>query len=93
MIFTASGCGYRVEADGGDRCNREKWSLYRDAVEEMLLKTSTRSYPWNLEEGNDKYWARVRTLTQLVQLPRTGVRDSRPRLPTRFYGDLRDGDR
>ena len=48
--------------------NREKWSLYEDAVEEMLLKTSTRSSPWNLVEGNDKYWARVRTLTRLVEI-------------------------
>ena len=48
--------------------NREKWSLYEDAVEEMLLKTSTRSSPWNMVEGNDKYWARVRTLTRLVEI-------------------------
>jgi polyphosphate kinase 2 (PPK2 family) len=48
--------------------NREKWSAYEDAVEEMLLKTSTRSCPWNLIEGNDKYWARVRTLTRLVEV-------------------------
>jgi polyphosphate kinase 2 (PPK2 family) len=47
--------------------NREKWSAYEDAVEEMLLKTSTRACPWNLIEGNDKYWARVRTLTRLVE--------------------------
>ena len=46
---------------------REKWSAYEDAVEEMLLKTSTRACPWNLIEGNDKYWARVRTLTRLVE--------------------------
>ena len=42
--------------------------MYEDAVEEMLLKTSTRSSPWNLVEGNDKYWARVRTLTRLVEI-------------------------
>ena len=34
----------------------------------MLLKTSTRTSPWNLIEGNDKYWARVRTLTRLVEV-------------------------
>jgi polyphosphate kinase 2 (PPK2 family) len=47
--------------------NREKWPLYEEAAEEMLLKTSTRTAPWHLVEGNDKYWARVKTLTQLVQ--------------------------
>jgi AMP-polyphosphate phosphotransferase len=47
--------------------NREKWPLYQEAVEEMLVKTSTRTAPWNLIEGNDKYWARVKTLTRLVE--------------------------
>jgi AMP-polyphosphate phosphotransferase len=48
--------------------NRQKWPLYEQAVEEMLLRTSTRTTPWNLIEGNDKYWARVRTLTRLVEV-------------------------
>jgi polyphosphate kinase 2 (PPK2 family) len=47
--------------------NREKWPLYEEAVEEMLLKTNTRNAPWHLVEGNDKYHARVRTLTRLVE--------------------------
>ena len=48
--------------------NREKWQYYEDAVEEMLLRTSTRTAPWSLIEGNDKYWARVKTLTRLVEV-------------------------
>ena len=48
--------------------NREKWDAYEDAVEEMLLKTSTRTAPWTLIEGNDKYWARTRVLARLVDL-------------------------
>jgi polyphosphate kinase 2 (PPK2 family) len=40
--------------------NRQKWSVYEEAVEEMLVKTSTKTAPWNLVEGNDKYWARVK---------------------------------
>ncbi len=47
--------------------NREKWPAYEEAVEEMLLKTSTRTAPWTLVEGNDKYFARVKTLTRLVE--------------------------
>jgi polyphosphate kinase 2 (PPK2 family) len=47
--------------------NREKWKGYSEAVEEMLVKTSTRIAPWNLIEGNDKYWARVKILTRLVE--------------------------
>lgn len=46
--------------------NREKWPLYEEAAEEMFLKTSTRIAPWHLVEGNDKYFARVKTLSTLV---------------------------
>ncbi len=47
--------------------NREKWSLYFDAVDEMLLKTSTHLAPWTVVEGNDKYYARVKVLRTLVE--------------------------
>ncbi len=48
--------------------NRGKWGDYEEAVEEMLLKTSTRTAPWTLIEGNDKYHARVKVLSTLVEL-------------------------
>ncbi|MCC7155247.1 MAG: hypothetical protein IT161_11785 [Bryobacterales bacterium] len=48
--------------------NREKWGAYEKAVEEMVLKTSTRTAPWTLVEGNDKYHARVKVLNTLVDL-------------------------
>ena len=48
--------------------NREKWNTYEEAVEEMLLKTSTRTAPWSLVEGNDKYWARTKVLAKLVEI-------------------------
>ena len=48
--------------------NREKWDAYEEAVEEMLVKTSTRTAPWSLIEGNDKYHARVKVLSVLVNL-------------------------
>jgi AMP-polyphosphate phosphotransferase len=48
--------------------NREKWGAYEEAVEEMLVKTSTRKSPWCLVEGNDKYWARAKVLGRLVEI-------------------------
>ena len=48
--------------------NRQKWGAYEEAVEEMLVKTSTRTAPWCLVEGNDKYWARTRVLSKLVEI-------------------------
>jgi polyphosphate kinase 2 (PPK2 family) len=47
--------------------NREKWERYEEAVNEMLLKTSTRTAPWTVVEGNDKRYARVRVLSTLVE--------------------------
>ena len=46
--------------------NREKWILYEEAVNEMLLKTSTLTAPWTVVEGNSKYYARVKVLKTLV---------------------------
>lgn len=48
--------------------NRDKWHIYEQAVEDMILKTGTRTAPWVLVEGNEKYWARVKVLTKLVEI-------------------------
>jgi polyphosphate kinase 2 (PPK2 family) len=48
--------------------NRQKWDLYEAAVEDMLLKTSTVTAPWTVVEGNDKSYARVKTLRTLVEV-------------------------
>ncbi len=48
--------------------NRDKWPLYEQAVEEMLLKTSTVTAPWTVVEGEDKYWARVKALATVVEV-------------------------
>ncbi len=47
--------------------NREKWDQYSEAVEEMLLKTSTISAPWTVVEGDFKWWARVKCVETLVK--------------------------
>ena len=47
--------------------NREKWSLYQEAVEDMLLKTSTITAPWTIVEGNSKYYARVKVVQTFVE--------------------------
>ena len=46
--------------------NREKWGLYEEAVNDMLLKTSTLTAPWTVIEGNDKLHARIIILRTLV---------------------------
>lgn len=47
--------------------NRERWDLYEEAVEDMLLKTSTVSATWTIVEGNSKWYARVKVLKTLVK--------------------------
>lgn len=47
--------------------NREKWDQYRQAVEDMLIKTTTRKAPWTVIAGNEKYFARVQVLQTVVE--------------------------
>jgi polyphosphate:AMP phosphotransferase len=42
--------------------NREKWPQYRQAVNDMIARTSTHFAPWTLISGNDKRFARVQVL-------------------------------
>ncbi|MTH53647.1 UDP-galactose-lipid carrier transferase [Bacillus mangrovi] len=47
--------------------NREKWEDYLPAVEDMLEKTSTTEAPWHVIEGEDKKFARIKTLRIVTQ--------------------------
>jgi polyphosphate kinase 2 (PPK2 family) len=60
--------------------NREKWPQYEEAVEEMLARTSTPVAPWNVIEGNDKHYARVKVLSHVVDVL-AQVLDHRPQDP------------
>jgi hypothetical protein len=46
--------------------NRKKWDDYEDAVNDMLLKTSTLTAPWTIVEGDCKWYARIKALRTLV---------------------------
>lgn len=46
--------------------NREKWEQYEEAVNEMLIRTSTEYAPWVVVEGNNKYYARIKVLETVV---------------------------
>lgn len=47
--------------------NREKWDQYEEAVNEMLIRTSTPNAPWIVVEGNCKYYARIKVLETVVE--------------------------
>ena len=42
--------------------NRDKWSAYEQAVEDMVSHTSTAQAPWHLIAGNSKHYARLEIL-------------------------------
>lgn len=75
--------------------NREKWDRYAEAVVDMLQKTSTLTAPWTIVEGNDKYWARVKTQKTLIEaLESTLEPPSRPPdLPRRERRNKKDKKR
>lgn len=47
--------------------NREKWCVYKPAVEEMLARTSTSYAPWTIVESNCKLYARIKTLQTVIK--------------------------
>jgi polyphosphate kinase 2 (PPK2 family) len=47
--------------------NREKWGVYEQAVEDMIIKTSTPDAPWTIVPANDKYTARLTVLETVVK--------------------------
>lgn len=46
--------------------NRAKWNEYLQAVEDMLLHTSTPYAPWTVVEAENKYYGRVKVLRTVV---------------------------
>lgn len=46
--------------------NREKFDLYSEAADEMFAKTDTENAPWFLIPGNDKLYARVQVLKEVI---------------------------
>jgi polyphosphate:AMP phosphotransferase len=47
--------------------NREKWDAYREAIDEMLLRTDTPHARWEVVEANSKYFARVKVLKTVIK--------------------------
>ena len=66
---------YKITDD--DWRNRNKWPLYRQAVGDMVDRTSTSIAPWTLVEANDKRWARVKVLRTLNEALEAAFRKDR----------------
>lgn len=57
--------------------NRGKWDQYEEAVNEMLVRTSTTYAPWIVVEGNCKYYARVKILRTVVDALEAKIRETK----------------
>jgi polyphosphate kinase 2 (PPK2 family) len=47
--------------------NRKKWGVYKTAVDEIIHRTSTEHAPWTVVEANCKYFARIKTITTVIE--------------------------
>ncbi len=47
--------------------NRRKWNEHLAAAEEMFARTNSRIAPWNLIEGNYKWFARIKVMKLVVK--------------------------
>jgi polyphosphate:AMP phosphotransferase len=47
--------------------NREKWGLYKNAVDEMIFRTGTKNAPWTVVEANCKLYARIKTMQTVIR--------------------------
>ncbi len=54
--------------------NREQWSLYQVAVNQMIQRTSTPSAPWTIVAGDDKYYARVKVIQTVIQAIKSKIK-------------------
>ena len=66
---------FKITAE--DYRNRERWSEYEQAVEEMIERTSTAEAPWVIVESNDKRHARIKVLKSCHEQIAAAVKQAR----------------
>lgn len=64
----------RYKITDEDWRNRDRWDDYREAVNEMLARTSASHAPWNLIAGNDKRFARIQVLETVTRSLREALK-------------------
>lgn len=47
--------------------NRDRWNIYEESVNDMLLHTNTNIAPWQVVPGNDKLFARLFVLERTIE--------------------------
>ena len=57
--------------------NRDKWDAYKQAVGEMIQKTSTVQAPWTIVEGDSKLFARVKAMRTVADAMEAALKRAR----------------
>ena len=60
--------------------NRQRWTEYESAIEDMFTYTSTEAAPWHIIAGNHKWYARIEVLKTIVEQLAEGIDTSPPPL-------------
>ena len=66
----------KYKITGEDYRNRESWSAYTAAVNEMVPRTTTEHAPWHLVAANQKRWARIQVLDAVVAALRARLKET-----------------
>ena len=53
--------------------NRDKWSAYETAIDDMMRYTNTEYAPWTIIEGKDKYSARIAVLEEFIRAAKASL--------------------
>jgi hypothetical protein len=69
--------------------NRNRWDDYVTAIDDMLAKTSTSNAPWCVIPANDKKYARITAMTEIVKRLSRGVDLSTPALDDSVLAEAR----
>ena len=70
--------------------NRNKFKLYEEAADEMFAKTDTDNAPWFIIPGNDKLYARVQVLKEVIAHINKEAERRGLQLPNVFEKDTED---
>lgn len=60
--------------------NRERWSDYNAAIDDMFSRTSTEAVPWHVISANHKWYARIEVLKTVAAALEQGVDITPPKL-------------
>ncbi|MER0239728.1 polyphosphate kinase [Fulvimarina sp. MAC8] len=70
--------------------NRNRWADYEAAVDEMVEKTGTDAAPWRMIPANDKKFARIASMQEIVDKLGTGLDLRPPKLDAEILAAARD---